>query len=111
MTPQTATEKPVKTVQLTVDGKPVEVREGATLLDAIRGQGVDTPTLCYIETLTPVNVCRVCVVELEGSRALVPSCSRRAEEGDESRSGHVGVSGVRSKFPVPILHPEPLERR
>ncbi len=81
MTPYAATDTSVKTVQLTVDGKSVEVREGATLLDAIRSQGVDTPTLCYIETLTPVNVCRVCVVELEGSRALVPSCSRRAEAG------------------------------
>jgi predicted molibdopterin-dependent oxidoreductase YjgC len=43
--------------------------------------GVETPTLCYGDTLTPVNVCRVCVVELEGARTLVPSCSRKAEEG------------------------------
>src|SRR5262249_35648687 len=35
----------------------------------------------YADTLTPVNVCRVCVVELEGSRTLVPACSRRVEEG------------------------------
>jgi predicted molibdopterin-dependent oxidoreductase YjgC len=40
---------------------------------------VDTPTLCFLESLTPVNVCRVCVVEMEGSRALVPACSRKAE--------------------------------
>ncbi len=41
--------------------------------------GIDTPTLCYLETLTPVNVCRVCVVEVEGSRTLVPACSRPVE--------------------------------
>jgi len=39
------------------------------------------PTLCYLENLTPVNVCRLCVVELEGSRVLVPACSRKVEAG------------------------------
>ena len=42
---------------------------------------MDTPTLCFLETLEPVNACRVCVVELEGARTLVPSCSRKVEEG------------------------------
>ncbi len=59
----------------------MSVPEGTTLLQACRAEGIDTPTLCYLETLTPVNVCRVCVVELEGSRALVPACSRKAEPG------------------------------
>jgi NADP-reducing hydrogenase subunit HndD len=70
-----------RTVDVTVDGAAVSVPEGATLLDACRQQGVDTPTLCYLENLTPVNACRVCVVELEGSRVLVPACSRKAEAG------------------------------
>jgi len=39
------------------------------------------PTLCFLETLTPVNACRVCVVEMAGARALVPACSRRVEPG------------------------------
>ncbi|MDP7472416.1 MAG: 2Fe-2S iron-sulfur cluster-binding protein [Vicinamibacterales bacterium] len=69
-------------IDVTVDGEVVQVPEGATLLDACRTKGVDTPTLCYLETLTPVNACRVCVVELEGSRTLVPSCSRAAQPGD-----------------------------
>ncbi|MGA8534713.1 MAG: 4Fe-4S binding protein, partial [Candidatus Tumulicola sp.] len=43
--------------------------------------GVATPTLCFLPTLTPVNACRVCVVELEGSRVLVPACARKAESG------------------------------
>ena len=68
-------------VSLTIDGRPVEVAEGATILDACRTLEISTPTLCYADTLTPVNVCRVCVVELEGARTLVPSCSRKAEEG------------------------------
>ncbi|MGE3275423.1 MAG: 2Fe-2S iron-sulfur cluster-binding protein [Vicinamibacterales bacterium] len=68
-------------MSLTIDGQAVEVSRGATVLDACRQAGKDVPTLCYLETLTPVNVCRVCVVELEGSRVLIPACSRIAEPG------------------------------
>jgi predicted molibdopterin-dependent oxidoreductase YjgC len=68
-------------IELTVDGRPVRVLDGSTILDACRQLGIDTPTLCYGDTLTPVNVCRVCVVELEGARTLVPACSRKAEPG------------------------------
>lgn len=68
-------------VKLSIDGQSVEVPQGATILDACREVGKDVPTLCYLETLAPVNVCRVCVVELEGARVLVPACSRKAESG------------------------------
>jgi predicted molibdopterin-dependent oxidoreductase YjgC len=68
-------------IEVTIDGRAVQVSEGSTLLDAIKIAGTETPTLCYLENLAPVNVCRVCVVELEGSRTLVPSCSRKAENG------------------------------
>jgi predicted molibdopterin-dependent oxidoreductase YjgC len=68
-------------IEIQIDGKAAAVPEGATILEAARGLGIDTPTLCYLENLTPVNVCRVCVVELEGSRTLVPACSRKVEPG------------------------------
>jgi predicted molibdopterin-dependent oxidoreductase YjgC len=71
----------MSTVRLTIDGRPVEVPQGATLLQATRALGIDTPTLCWAQNLTPKNVCRICVVELEGARTLVPSCSRKAEAG------------------------------
>jgi predicted molibdopterin-dependent oxidoreductase YjgC len=70
-----------RSVELEIDGEPVRVREGATILDACRSRGLEIPTLCYGETLTPVNACRVCMVEVEGSRVLVPSCARKAEDG------------------------------
>jgi len=70
-----------RVIDLTVDGAPVQVREGDTILDACKKAGISTPTLCFAENLTPVNVCRVCVVELQGARTLVPSCSRKAEPG------------------------------
>jgi predicted molibdopterin-dependent oxidoreductase YjgC len=70
-----------RTIEITLDGRPVEVPEGSTLLQACRQEGIDTPTLCFLENLAPVNVCRICVVEVEGSRTLVPACSRTAEAG------------------------------
>ncbi len=71
---------------LSIDGQPVEVEQGATVLDACRQAGVEVPTLCYLETLTPINACRVCVVEQEGARVLVPACSRKAEAGMKIRT-------------------------
>ncbi len=68
-------------VSVVIDGQPASVPEGSTILEACRGRGIDIPTLCFLETLTPVNVCRVCVVEVAGSRVLVPACSRRVEPG------------------------------
>src|SRR5467141_4504756 len=72
---------PKRMLTATIDGREVQAPEGTTILDACRRAGIDTPTLCYLETLTPVNVCRVCVVEVEGSRVLVPACSRKVEPG------------------------------
>ena len=69
-------------VHLTVDGQAVEVEAGATILDALSTLGHDTPTLCFTSTLAPANACRACVVET-GPGALVPACSRAAEEGME----------------------------
>ena len=79
--PQIPAAAPRREIEITIDGKRVAVPEGATILEATRKLGIDTPTLCFLETLTPVNACRVCVVELEGSRTLVPACSRKAEAG------------------------------
>src|SRR3989442_6021229 len=72
---------PRRMLEVNIDGHAVQVMEGMTILDACRRLLIDTPTLCNLETLTPVNVCRVCVVEVEGSRMLVPACSRKVEAG------------------------------
>lgn len=77
---------PRRLIDLEIDGKHVRVPEGSTLLDACRSEGIETPTLCYLETLTPVNVCRVCVVEVEGQRVLAPACSRAVEPGMQVRT-------------------------
>jgi predicted molibdopterin-dependent oxidoreductase YjgC len=77
--PQAPPERERRSIEIEIDGKPVSIPEGSTVLDAAKKLGIDTPTLCFLESLTPVNACRVCVVELEGSRTLVPACSRTVE--------------------------------
>ncbi|MDH4065884.1 MAG: 2Fe-2S iron-sulfur cluster-binding protein [Acidobacteriota bacterium] len=73
-------------VEVAIDGRAVEAPAGSTILDACRVAGIDVPTLCYLETLTPVNACRVCVVEVEGARVLAPACSRKIEPGMKIRT-------------------------
>ena len=68
-------------VTLTIDGQTLSVPDGSTILEAAARLGIAVPTLCYLGTLSPANVCRLCVVEVEGARVLVPSCARAAEAG------------------------------
>lgn len=67
--------------KLAIDGKKVRAARGSTLLDAASRLGIDIPTLCYHPKLRPLSSCRLCLVELKGSKNLVPSCSMAAEEG------------------------------
>ncbi len=69
----------MRMVSLTIDDQPVEVPEGSTIMQACAQLGIDTPTLCYGDTLQPANACRVCVVEIEGARVLAPACARPVE--------------------------------
>jgi predicted molibdopterin-dependent oxidoreductase YjgC len=76
--PMAPVQPAARLVSLTIDDRAVEVSEGSTILEACTQLGIDTPTLCYGETLSPANACRICVVDLEGARTLVPACSRKA---------------------------------
>ena len=70
-----------ETITLTINDKPVEAQAGQTLLQVCRDNGIDIPTLCYLEDLFPSGACRMCVVEVEGARGLVPSCAFPAADG------------------------------
>ena len=70
-------------IAVRVDGVAVMVDDQATVMDACTAAAVDTPTLCYGDTIDARNVCRICVVEVAGSRTLVPACSRQVEAGME----------------------------
>ena len=64
-------------VHLTIDGQPVEVEEGTTILQAAKKACIHIPTLCYHEDLSIKAVCRICVVEVEGQRLLAVHLFRR----------------------------------
>ena len=66
-------------IRLQIDGRPVEVEAGATVLDAARKLNLDIPTLCYLERCGPMTSCLVCLVKVGGR--LVPSCGLPAQEG------------------------------
>jgi ferredoxin len=68
-------------IRLEADGRPVEAREGATLLEALRGAGIRIPTLCHRDGFRPSSSCMVCVVMERTSGRLLPSCAAPAAEG------------------------------
>jgi len=84
-------------INLTINGLPVSVEEGSTLLEAAQFLGFPIPTLCHMEGLTPYGACRLCVVEIgEGKRAkLVTSCTYPAEEGLKVRTASARVVRAR----------------
>ena len=65
-------------ISLTIDGRPVTVPAGGTVLDAARAAGVYVPTLCDDAGLEPWGACRMCIVEIEGLRGLPTSCTTLA---------------------------------
>ncbi|HEY4692268.1 MAG TPA: 2Fe-2S iron-sulfur cluster-binding protein [Bellilinea sp.] len=68
-------------INLTIDGKQVAVPPGTTILAAAREAGIEIPTICFHEATTSNALCRICVVEVEGARVLVPSCVAAVGEG------------------------------
>ena len=66
---------------VTIDGAQVSSREGMTILELAQENGIDIPTLCHRPELTPIGACRICVVEVEGSRTLVGSCHTPISQG------------------------------
>jgi len=70
-------------VELTIDGKRVEAEEGRTILEVARQIGVEIPTLCWSEGISPYGACRLCMVEVEegGRRRLVASCIYQVKDG------------------------------
>ena len=67
-------------INLTIDGKTVQVADGMTVLQAAQEAGIHIPTLCNHPALTPFGGCRLCLVEVEGMRTLQPSCTLPANE-------------------------------
>ena len=72
---------PKKTISLRIDGELVHAIEGESILQAARAAGKYIPTLCYLEGLSPVGACRLCVIEAAGMNRLLPACTTPVQEG------------------------------
>ena len=89
-------------INVTIDGRLVEVPAGSTVLQAARAAGVDIPTLCFMEGINEIGACRVCLVELEGWRGLQAACVLPATQGMTIRTNTPAVRKAR-KMNVELL--------
>jgi len=71
----------MKEIVITINGSQVRGHDGMTILEVARENGIDIPTLCHSPELTPIGACRICVVDVEGSRTLVGSCHTPITQG------------------------------
>ncbi|MFM1812992.1 MAG: hypothetical protein RLZZ336_1930 [Cyanobacteriota bacterium] len=80
---------------LQIDGEPVAVPAGASLLEACRKRGAALPTLCFLEGLSPVGACRLCLVEVDGAPRPLPACATAAAQDMVVRTGTAQLQGWR----------------
>ncbi|MGD0232832.1 MAG: 2Fe-2S iron-sulfur cluster-binding protein, partial [Syntrophorhabdales bacterium] len=96
-------------VSLSIDNLEVAVPEGATVLEAAKRVGVHIPTLCHSRALFPASACRVCLVEVEGTRNLVSSCSYQVSAGMKVRTKSDRVLKARRLVVELLLSDHPLD--
>jgi bidirectional [NiFe] hydrogenase diaphorase subunit len=96
----------MENIKLEIDGKLVEAQKGMTILQAARNTGIDIPTLCYDERLTPYGGCRLCTVEIikNGKRRFVASCIYPVENGLAVKTESEQVIKIR-KMIIELLLP------
>ena len=100
---------PNKNVNLTIDGFPVTVPEGTTILEAARKINVNIPTLCNCSGLGKRAVCRLCVVECDGRGKLLPACSNDVWEGVKVVTNSLRLLGIRKTILELLLTEHPPE--
>ena len=74
---------PSQVLTLKIDGRDVTGRADETILQVARENGIFIPTLCYMDSLTPIGACRMCLVEIKGSSKLFAACVTHIAEGME----------------------------
>ncbi len=82
-------------IRIIMNGSPMEVEEGTRVLAAAQDAGVRIPTLCYHKDLCVAGNCRVCLVEVEGQRALQAACALPVSEGMTIRTNSAAVRAAR----------------
>ncbi|HVM61007.1 MAG TPA: molybdopterin-dependent oxidoreductase [Verrucomicrobiae bacterium] len=94
-----------KEITLTIDGKACRGTQGQTILQVAGANGVEIPTLCWLKHLSPWGGCRVCIVEIQGSPKVVPSCSTPAMDGSAIITNSPRLQGLR-RLTVELLFSE-----
>ncbi|HZD53365.1 MAG TPA: 2Fe-2S iron-sulfur cluster-binding protein, partial [Woeseiaceae bacterium] len=97
------------TVAIEIDGMPVEVRAGTTVMRAARELGVDVPKLCATDSLEPFGSCRLCVVEIEGRKGYPASCTTPVEEGMQIRTQTPALAKLRRNVMELYISDHPLD--
>ncbi len=98
-----------KVINLTIDGKEAKAPEGSTLIDAAEMNGIHIPNLCYLKGMKGIGACRLCLVEIEGMKAPMISCTTKVKEGMVVNTRTEKVQEVR-KFVIDlILSMHPLD--
>ncbi|MGC8866407.1 MAG: [Fe-Fe] hydrogenase large subunit C-terminal domain-containing protein [Bacteroidales bacterium] len=92
-----------------VNGQPITARRGETVLECLHRNGIKVPTLCHMEGYSPTGACRICVVEVEGRRDLIPSCSHPVEEWMKIRTHSPKVIRARRTIVELLLSNHPDE--
>ena len=84
-------------INIKINGMPLSVPAGTTILEAARELGIEIPTLCHMKDLNEIGACRICVVEVKGARSLVASCVYPVSEGMEVITNSPRVLNARKK--------------
>ncbi len=94
--------------QIEVNKNQIDVREGESLLTALTRNGIKVPTLCHMNRFSPTGACRLCVVEVEGRKDLVTSCSSQVEKGMKVSTNSQRVLRARKSLVELLLsnHPD-----
>ncbi len=97
------------TVSLTINGKRLQAAEGQTVLEVARTAGINIPTLCHMENISPTGACRLCMVEVTGMRSLAAACALPVAEGMEVRTHSPRVREARETIIKLLLANHPQE--
>lgn len=98
-----------KLIELTINNIKVRAEEGMTILEAAKSVGIHIPTLCHMKDLFPTGACRICVVEVEKMRGLIPSCAFPVMEGMVVQSNTPRVKTARKTIVELLIENHPQD--
>jgi predicted molibdopterin-dependent oxidoreductase YjgC len=96
-------------IHLNIDGKDIVTTPDRTILEAAKENGIRIPSLCYEQRMEPYGACRICLVEVEGARGLLPSCATSVTDGMVVRTATEDLVRIRRTILELILSDHPKD--